>query len=172
MSSDVEKTPPEDVIKIDPTKLVRYLPDDAGNENDNGTMPRNVETLSRAVIGRKIVSAELGRIPGTGFYWFRPSNCLILTLDDGTRVALRDTDDCCAFTELDNFLLHPENVQHVITGVGTEDGYTKWHIYADFGDILDMDVSLSAGNPFYYGYGFAIDVIPMPDQLAIDITTV
>jgi hypothetical protein len=55
--------------------------------------------------------------------------------------------------------LHPERVDHIITGVGTTGGYTTWHIYADMGDVLELSVGWSSGNPFYYGYGFDISVV-------------
>ena len=85
---------------------------------------------------------------------------VIITLDDGTEVRLKNTDDCCAYTELEAFLLHPEKVDHIIMGVGTTEEYSRWHIYADHGDILELTVGWSCGNPFYYGYGFDIDVVP------------
>ncbi len=129
---------------------------------DNGTMPENVDTLRAAVVGRRIVKAErrnyedplysrigISRVK-TGFF---------ITLDDGTEVRMRDTADCCAYTMLDDFLLHPERVDHIILGVGTTEGFERWHIYADLGDVLELSVGWSAGNPFYYGYGFDIDVI-------------
>ena len=81
------------------------------------------------------------------------------TLDNGKQVSLRNTDDCCAYTELTAFFLDPASVDHMILGVGTTDGYQTWHIYADFGDIMRLKVDWSCGNPFYYGYGFDIDVI-------------
>lgn len=84
-----------------------------------------------------------------------------ITLDNGEKVLLADTSDCCAYTSLESFLLHPERVDHIITGVGTTDKYQRWHIYADLGDVLELEVGWSAGNPFYYGYGFDIHVIPI-----------
>jgi hypothetical protein len=78
-------------------------------------------------------------------------------------VFLVGTDDCCAYTELETFLLNVDKVDHIITGVGTTDGYTKWHIYCDFGDVLELTVGWSSGNPFYYGYGFAIIVEDVED---------
>ena len=124
--------------------------------DDNGTMPQNVAALSAGVVGRRIVSAERGRVKYARINY---DNGLILTLDDGRKVTLVDESDCCAYTELKSFLLHPENVDHVITGVGTTDAYTKWHIYADMGDVLELTVEWSAGNAFYYAYGFDITVI-------------
>lgn len=118
-------------------------------------MPENVETLGDHVIGHKIVSAEKLPAPKRG-YGYHSDTDLVLTLDNGDRVRIVDTDDCCAYTELKSFLFHPEKVDHVITGVGTTEGYTKWHIYADFGDVLELSVGWSCGNPFYYAYGFDI----------------
>ena len=112
------------------------------SEEDDGTMPANVAELESHVVGHKIVSAEGN----------------VITLDNGKKVTLIPGGDCCAFTELEGFLLHPEMVDHVITGVGTTEGYSRWHIYADMGDVLELSVGWSAGNPFYYGYGFYIDV--------------
>lgn len=130
-----------------------------GEDDDNGTMPANVASLAEAVIGRRIVSAEHGRVPNRwGGEW--TDEAFIITLDDGTRVSLKNESDCCAYTFLEAFLLHPERVDHVIMGVGTTEGYTRWHIYADLGDVLELTVGWSAGNPFYYGYGFDIDVAP------------
>lgn len=132
--------------------------------DDDGTMPENVATLASAVVGHRIVKAEKGQIPEDAqpqCYWGSGEG-LTLTLDTGARVRLLHTDDCCAYTELEAFLLHPERVDHVITGIGTTDGYTKWHIYADAGDVLELTVGWSCGNPFYYGYGF---------QIAVDDTT-
>lgn len=128
------------------------------SEDDNGTMPENVEELRGAIVGRRIVSAEKGTVQGERWGQLRELSGLVLTLDDGRKVCLSDTDDCCAYTELREFLLHPEKIDHVITGVGTTDGYMRWHIYADMGDVLELDVGWSCGNPFYYGYGFDITV--------------
>ena len=55
-------------------------------------------------------------------------------------------------------LLHPDLVDHAITGISTEGGYTVWHVFADMGNVLDLTVGWSAGNPFYYGYGFDVRV--------------
>lgn len=127
-------------------------------DDDNGTMPDNVATLAEAVVGRRIARAFKAR---TTNQWSRSRDDLILELDNGTQVRLQDTDDCCAYTQLEGFLLHPESVDHVITGVGTENGYTRWHIFADFGDVMALEVGWSAGNSFYYGYGFDIRVEPV-----------
>jgi hypothetical protein len=126
------------------------------DEDDDGTIVDNVKDLSNAVVGHCIVKAERGKVPQ------KHRTCMvdgfIITLDNGTQVFLENTNDCCAFTELQDFLLHPESVNHVIMGIATEEQYTTWHIYADYGDILNLQVSWSCGNPFYYGYGFDIQV--------------
>jgi hypothetical protein len=128
---------------------------------DDGQIVDNVQELEEAVVGRKIVSAEWveGVFPES--WRARESKAFVLTLDNGTKVRLHDTDDCCAYTTLESFLLHPERVDHVILGVGTTDRYQKWHIYADMGDVLELQVGWSCGNPFYYGYGFDITVEPV-----------
>ncbi len=138
----------------------RYPVETLPEDDDDGTMPENVAQLSDAVIGRRIVSAVKEEVPESGYGI--GGHRLVLTLDDGRRVMLTDTYDCCASTELDEFLLHPEAVDHAILGVGTTDGYTTWHIFADFGDVMKLTVGWSCGNPFYYGYGFDITVEDLP----------
>lgn len=123
-----------------------YAEETLDPEYDDGTMPGNVATLREHVIGHRIASAE------------KDGRSFTITLDNGKRVELADTDDCCAHTDLESFLLHADRVDHIITGVGTTDGYTTWHVYADMGDVLELTVGWSSGNPFYYGYGFAITV--------------
>lgn len=135
----------------------RYPVETLDPDDDNGTMPGNVAELGSHVIGHRIVSAEQREVP---LKYYGTSTGLILTLDDGTQVTLANTDDCCAYTALKSFLLDPAAVDHIITGVGTTEGYTVWHIYADWGDILRLEIGWSAGNPFYYGYGFDIHVVP------------
>lgn len=135
-------------------------PEDHTDEDDDGTMPENIEELANAVVGHRIVSAEQRDVPGQ--YWPR-AKALVLTLDNGTEVQLADTYDCCALTSLQAFLLHPERVDHIITGVASTDGYTRWHIFADMGDVLELEVDWSAGNPFYYCYGFTISVIVLEE---------
>lgn len=134
---------------------MRYPEETLDSNDDDGTMPGNVAELAEAVVGRRIVSAEKATVEGRS--WGTASG-LVLTLDDGSKVEMADTDDCCAYTALDSFLLDPNSVDHVIAGVGTTEGYTTWHIYADYGDILKLEIGWSCGNPFYYGYGFDIRV--------------
>lgn len=135
----------------------KYPAETVDEDYDDGTMPNNVADLAEKVVGHRIVSVEKDvPVPNR---WGSSENGTALTLDDGTRVALIDSSDCCAFTELSAFLLHPERVDHIITGVGTTDGFTTWHIFADMGDVLELTVDWSCGNPFYYGYGFDIRVL-------------
>ena len=139
-------------------------------DEDCGVMPENVEELSKAVIGHRIVSAETRSFE---YEVYRGStcteNCLVLTLDNGRQVAMSNTSDCCAYTGLNEFFLDPAAVDHVIMGVGTTDRYSTWHIYADFGDIMRLDVGWSCGNPFYYGYGFDILVKEITDNIAVKV---
>lgn len=125
---------------------MNYPVEELGQYIDDGTMVNNVNELSDAVVGHKIV--DVTRTDKSGY----------ITLDNGKVVELLAGEDCCAYTELEAFLLNPELVNHIITGVGTTDGYETWHIYADMGDVLQLTVGWSSGNPFYYGYGFYIKV--------------
>lgn len=133
----------------------RYVEEQLDPDYDDGTMPQNVATLREHVVGHRIASAE------------KEGGIFTITLDNGQRVELANTDDCCAHTDLHAFLLHPERVDHVITGVGTTDGYTTWHVYADMGDVLELSVGWSSGNPFYYAYGFSISVTE-PDVVRVE----
>lgn len=134
----------------------RYPVEVLGYAYDDGTMPSNVAELANAVVGHRIVSAAREKVKSR---WYGSTTAMVITLDNGKRVVLQDTDDCCAYTSLEWFLINPEAVDHVIMGVGTTDGYTTWHIYADFGDVMALKVGWSCGNPFYYGYGFDINVV-------------
>lgn len=131
---------------VDGLNSPRYVDEVLGGDDDNGTMPENRDLLAEAVVGHKIVSVT------------QNGGSAIIHLDNGKRVRLAEGGDCCAFTMLESFLLHPDKVDHVITGVGTTNGYRVWHVYADMGDVLALTVGWSAGNPFYYGYGFDITV--------------
>jgi len=143
-------------------KAERYPAEELDRYNDdNGTMPDNVETLAAAVVGHRIVKSEMR--DNTGHYGCN-LKVFVITLDNGTEVQLDNTDDCCAYTELQEFLLHPEMVDHVIMGVGTTESYNTWHIYADLGDVLELTVGWSCGNPFHYGYGFSINVVECPSN--------
>ncbi len=131
-----------------------YPVEELSDDYDDGTMPRNVADLADAVVGHRIVSVEKKDGNKYAPNWADT----IITLDNGKQVTLAPGGDCCAYTELKEFFLHPEAVDHLIMGVGTTDEYSTWHIYADFGDIMEMKVDWSAGNTGYYGYGFYIEV--------------
>jgi hypothetical protein len=140
------------------------------NPEDDGTMPENVEKLAETVVGHKIVKVEKGPVSlpddvAAKSYRYRSAIGLLLTLDDGRKVALLDTDDCCAYTGVSDYIERIAEYPHAITGVGTTDGFTKWHIYGELGDVMGIKVEWSAGNPFYYGYGFDIVVWDVPKEV-------
>lgn len=138
-----------------------YEPETLGEDEDDGTMVASLEALSDAVVGHHIVSVEKIDAPGK----YGTFAATVITLDNGRQVQMVGRHDCCAYTELEAFLLHPERVDHMILGVGTTDGYTTWHIFADAGDVMELTVGWSCGNPFYYTYGFTIRVVdPVPDD--------
>jgi hypothetical protein len=134
----------------------RY-PDENPEIDECGLIVESVDNLRTAVIGHRIVKAEKRPLDRGG--WGHTGDAFVITLDNGKQVRLFDSGDCCAYTELAEFLLHPELVDHVILGVGTTEKFTRWHIFADMGDVLELTVGWSEGNPCYYGYGFDIDVV-------------
>lgn len=136
--------------------IERYPTEVLDEDADNGTMPESLEDLRQAVVGHRIVSVE--KDIEVSSMRCSTAKATVITLDNGQQVRLIGESDCCAYTELEAFLLHPELVDHMILGVGTTDEYTKWHIYADMGDVLELTVGWSCGNPFYYAYGFDITV--------------
>lgn len=134
---------------------VEYPAEKLDDESDNGTMPESLAALEQAVVGHKIVEVQTN-LPSDGSYGRGSGTALVL--DNGKRVVVRDTDDCCAYTTLEGVIQNLDQIDHIVMGVGTTDEYQTWHIYADYGDILELKVGWSAGNPFYYGYGFDIQV--------------
>lgn len=153
-----------------------YPTEQLDGDYDNGTMPENVEALRERIVGRRIVSAEKGtaRVVDDSWGGFRPYDAtgLIITLDSGEQVLLEDSHECCAYTTLEKFLLHPDKVDHIITGVGTTNEYQTWHIYADMGDVLELEIEWSCGNPFYYGYGFQIHVVPIEGEVISEVAEI
>lgn len=131
---------------------------------DDGTMVDSLERVSAAVVGHRIISVDKESVtyqPYEGSTYTRTDTALVLTLDNGTKAAVIGVSDCCAYTDVESFLLHADTIDHVITGVGTTDLFTTWHFYADAGDVLEVKVGWSCGNPFYYGYGFNVVVLPL-----------
>ena len=124
--------------------------------DDGDQFATNIKHLTETVVGHRIVS--VGQAPNK--YGLATT---VLTLDDGRKVEIADSYDCCAYTEVRAFLLHPEMVEHVITGVGTTDGLTSWHIYASMGDVLNLTVDWSEGSG-YYSYGFDICVVELEGE--------
>lgn len=139
----------------------RYPVEILDEDADDGTIVENVDTLRKSVVGRKIVRAEKVTRERQSAYsnYTYQVELFEIELDNGKVVQLAEGGDCCAYTGLDTFLLNVDKIDHAITGVGTTDEYTKWHIFADMGDVLELTVDWSPGNPFYYSYGFDIEVV-------------
>ena len=133
-----------------------YEVETLGSDDDCGVMPDNVDTLKEAVVGHKIVNVGIEK--GDDDWSCYGHKAVVLTLDNGKKVKLSGSDDCCAFTDAEALILDITKIDHIITGVGTPNGYDTWHIYCDLGDVLQLQVAWSCGNPFYYGYGFTITV--------------
>lgn len=133
--------------------LYPALPEDY----DDGTMPANVEAFANALIGHKIIKVDRMVRDARPNRWVSTA-ALRLTLDNGDVVSLYDTDDCCAYTALLDVIEKLPTVEHIITRVSPSEDYDEWHILADFGEVMELKVGWSCGNPFYYGYGFDIHV--------------
>lgn len=153
-------------------RVKKWFKKETCEDDLNGYMEESVEALEQALIGQRIVSAErtkhtyhkvtpaytdcFGKLqPEREHTWDEP--VFRLVLDSGLVVDMVEEGACCAYTELESFFLDPSSVDHMITGVGTTDGFQKWHIYADMGQVLGLGVDWSASNG-YYGYGFTIKV--------------
>lgn len=151
-------------------------------ENARKRLEADKEALGSAVVGHRIVHAERvvrpfsdaemehGRrvdedlLDDCVCSWDDERPTVVLTLDTGEKVTVREASNYYdTLTEVEQFLLHPESVDHMITGVRTEDDYTQWFIYADFGDLLRLTVNWNEGSG-YYGFGFFITVDPAPAQ--------
>jgi hypothetical protein len=139
----------------------RYPVEVLGADDDDGTMVESLKAFTEAVVGHKIVATRKGSIPGA--YWGVESGTALL-LDTGQIVWMGEQGDCCAYTDLEEIIDVLPSIEHVITGVGTSEGYTTWHIYANMGDVMQFKVGWSCGNPFYYAYGFNVRVYE-PDNL-------
>lgn len=122
--------------------------------SDNGTMPKNVKAFEEKIVGRRIVKVE--KNVEDDDWWGKKT---IFTLDNGKRVSLMEENDCCAYTAIEEVILtNLAEVEHAVLGVGTTNGFKTWHIYCNLGDIMQLKVGWSSGNPFYYSYGFTIAV--------------
>lgn len=135
-------------------------------DEDDGTMVGSRQSLEAAVIGHKIIEVKKTTL-ASHLSWAQNDDGLLITLDNGVKVWAAEMGDCCAYTEIDpmSILNHIDQIDHVITGVGTTDGFKTWHIYADLGDVLEFKVEWSCGNPFYYGYGFNVTVFSADEDL-------
>src|SRR5688572_1007654 len=114
-----------------------YPPEHLSEDEDDGTMVDNKFLLQSEIVGQKIAIVRK-EVVKDRYGNDRDEEATVITLDNGKKVILRNTSDCCAYTELEQFLLNPDLVDHIIVGVGTTDGYQKWHIFADAGDILQL----------------------------------
>jgi hypothetical protein len=127
-----------------------YIDPTVGQDDDDGTMPTSVAALADAVVGHRIVRVDSDN----------SAHKTRLHLDDGRTVTLVGESDCCAYTDVEKIIPHLPGIDHLITAVATTDGYARWHILADAGSVLELEVNWSCGNPFYYAYGLTVTVEP------------
>lgn len=120
------------------------------------------------VQGRSITSAE------------KTETGVTLTLDNGTRFQFNGTSDCCARSQVDQFVLNENMASNVITHVErvktNEDRFEgdpirreRWFFLADMDETLSqdnkvatMDVTANEGNACYF-FAFEIEVERLAD---------
>lgn len=125
-------------------------------EYEAGVMQESVDALSAGVVGHRVVAVDKVPYPRhLSDYYYGRGEAIRLTLDNGTRVYVADTDDCCAYTAVKDFefLTYTD---HAITSVVADEEFARWFIYADSIPVVALNVEWSPGNPYYYGFGFDI----------------
>jgi len=117
------------------------------------------DDLEAVLVGRRIVSAE--EVMGawrTGREYNPRAPYLKLTLDNGAVVEVEDSSECCAWAEVSSFFLDPASVDHVITSVTSNEGYTEFFVLADMNQVLKLNTSWSEGSG-YYSYGLTVRLV-------------
>ena len=118
------------------------------DEEYNEQMHESVVGLANAVVGNKIVDVEKSEYGN-----------LTITLDSGVTVSMEGLADCCAYSEVENFLLNYKSIDHVITSVTTTGDYEVWYILAGADEVMTLNVNWSEGSGWPgYMYGFDITV--------------
>lgn len=110
------------------------------------TMQESLNELKYHIVGQRVIKVT------------HEGETTSLFLSNGKTVRLKDTDDCCAHTEMINVIRKLDTIDHVITDVTETDEYSSWHIVAGMEEVFEFDVSWSEGSG-YYMYGFLIDVV-------------
>jgi len=135
--------------------------------DEDETMEASLRSFEREVVGHRIVEVE-EEVPIRGVVAnaarayaigreYDGTASLVLTLDNGKRVGLVDTGECCAYTSLTRVIRGLPEIEHAITSVKHEDGHDVWHIMAGADDVLDLEIDWSEGTG-YYLYGFNVVV--------------
>lgn len=126
-------------------------------DHGDPTLDENLADLRDAVVGHRIVKAEMRVVHSDLGRWTYDDYGLVITLDNGKEVVLSDTNDCCAYTGVNSFLMSEGFSNNVITSVRAEENYTEWFILAEGIPVMTLDVGWSEGSG-YYSYGFRISV--------------
>lgn len=135
--------------------------------DEDEMMEASLQSFASEVVGHRIVEVEQG-VPIRGVVAnaarayaigrnYDGKAALVLTLDNGKRVGLVETGECCAYTSLQAVIQRLPEMDHAITSVKHEDGHEVWHIMAGADDVLDLEIDWSEGTG-YYLYGFNVVV--------------
>lgn len=113
----------------------------------------SVADLSKEIVGHRIVEVLTPRDDDYDFDYGT-----MIVLDNGKRVVVEDTSDCCAYAEVLEFLFNADKVDHVITDVSLNSGGYEINIVADMDDVLALRIRWSEGSGWGYSFGFKIKV--------------
>lgn len=135
------------------------MDDEYDPEYEAEVMQGSVNEFSQRVVGEKIVAVERRDVEfdEDGYVGYGRPKETVFTLSNGHQVILGDTEDCCAFTEVEDFEFLTLT-DHAITRVETDEGFQDWFIYAESVPVVNLKVAWSPGNPYYYGFGFTVRV--------------
>lgn len=122
-------------------------------------MAQQAQELANAVVGHRITKVEQRMVAR----WPRDTE-LVLTLDTGKKVILQPTSDCCARSELLDFIHNADTIDHIITKVLVDDEYERWYILADLHQVMAFRLDWFEGNYPFYPFGFAITVSGNTDE--------
>jgi hypothetical protein len=117
------------------------------------TVKESVTDLSKELVGHRIVEVLT---PSDDHYDF--SYGTMIVLDNGKRVVIENTSDCCAHAEVLEFLFNADKVDHIITDVSLNSGEYEINILADMDDVLALRIRWGEGSGYGYSFGFKIKV--------------
>lgn len=124
------------------------------------------EAIESLLLGRQIVSAEMGEVnvPGNGGSYYARRAEGVLTLDDGTRIYAKGNEGGCSCGAGDYPLARLASADNMITSVRFEDhpsgdefeDYEGWYRIFVVADAVEVNIASFEGSDGngYYGTGY------------------